>query len=433
MQLQIHVVQRGQSLYGISKTYGVSYEEVAKVNEIPDPSRLVIGQALVIPVNGRYHFVQPRESLYVIAKIYGVTMEDLALANDIPLNAILHVGQRLKIPIKPKPTIEVLLYVEPKTPVSDSMKKEVAERADSLTYLAMFSYSVNRDGSLNSPPIDDIPTIARSKGAANALVVSNIEDFQFSGELLHVVLNSNEIQDQLIKNLIKIAKDVGYKDIHFDFEFLNPEDREAYNQFLIKARDQFHKVDLTISSAIGPKTSDAKTGIFGGHDYAAHGKVVDFLALMTYEWGYTYSAPQPVSPISQVKKVVDYAVTVIPNEKILLGQNLYGYDWSAPFPPDGGVAAKAVSPQQAIQIALDNNAEIQYDYRAQAPFFTYYDRNSIYHEVWFEDARSIQAKFNLIKSYGLRGIMYWKLGLSFPQNWLLLNDNFIIQKITTVK
>ncbi|HLS36164.1 MAG TPA: spore gernimation protein, partial [Bacillota bacterium] len=50
------------------------------------------------------------------------------------------------------------------------------------------------------------------------------------------------------------------------------------------------------------------------------------------------------------------------------------------------------------------------------------------HEVWFEDARSIQAKFNLIKQYDLLGIAYWKLGLAFPQNWLLLANNFSIQK-----
>ena len=54
----------------------------------------------------------------------------------------------------------------------------------------------------------------------------------------------------------------------------------------------------------------------------------------------------------------------------------------------------------------------------------------VQHEVWFEDARSIQAKFDLIKQFNLRGIMYWKLGLAFPQNWLLLEDNFTIRKIT---
>ena len=65
MSMQIHVVQRGQSLYGISKAYGIPFEEIAEANEIPDPSRLVVGQALVIPIDGSYHLVQPGQSLYV--------------------------------------------------------------------------------------------------------------------------------------------------------------------------------------------------------------------------------------------------------------------------------------------------------------------------------------------------------------------------------
>ncbi|KYD11742.1 hypothetical protein B4119_0008 [Parageobacillus caldoxylosilyticus] len=110
-----------------------------------------------------------------------------------------------------------------------------------------------------------------------------------------------------------------------------------------------------------------------------------------------------------------------------MGQNLYGYDWTLPYVP-GGPYARAISPQQAIRLAAQHNVAIQYDTRAQAPHFRYRDENGKEHEVWFEDARSIQAKFNLVKELGLRGMSYWKLGLDFPQNWLLLTDNFTVVK-----
>lgn len=430
MSLQIHVVQRGQSLYGISQAYGIPYQEIADANEIPDPTRLVIGQALVIPITGSFHVVRPGESLYSIANVLGMTAEELARINGISVSQPLQIGQRLYIPQKPKPSLESLLYVEPRTPVSQSMIQEVRNRVDDLTYLAMFSYQVNRDGSLTAPSTDDIPNIASAAGAANAMVVSNLEDFQFSADLAHAIFTNDAAQNQLFGNIIQVANDVGYKDIHFDFELLYPEDRELYNNFLRKARDRFHQAGFTISTAVAPKTSDVTTGIYGAHDYKAHGEIVDFVALMTYEWGYTYSMPQAVSPIGPVRNVVEYALTQIPREKIYLGQNLYGYNWGTPFPPQGGAAAKALSPQQAIALALQENAMIQYDYQAQAPFFHYYDATGAYHEVWFEDARSIQAKFDLIKEFNLRGIMYWKLGLAFPQNWLLLTDNFTIKKIT---
>ena len=79
-------------------------------------------------------------------------------------------------------------------------------------------------------------------------------------------------------------------------------------------------------------TSNVLTGIYGGHDYASQGALMDFVALMTYEWGYTYSEPQAISPIIPVRRVVEYATSVMPSNKVMLGQNLYGYDWSSPFP-----------------------------------------------------------------------------------------------------
>jgi len=64
----------------------------------------------------------------------------------------------------------------------------------------------------------------------------------------------------------------------------------------------------------------------------------------------------------------------------------------------------------------------------QSPFFRYTDEQGRNHEVWFEDARSAQAKFDLVKDYDLRGISYWALGYPFPQNWALLNANFVVDK-----
>ncbi|AOV09111.1 spore gernimation protein [Sporosarcina ureilytica] len=427
--MQIHVVQRGQSIYGIARAYGISPEEIASANEIPNPSQLVTGQALVIPVEGSFHVVQPGQSLYSIANLYGISYQELARINGISPNTVLQIGQQLRIPTKQKRPINSFLYVEPRTPVSQSMINEVRNRVGDLTFLGMFSYQVNRDGSLTPPPTANILQIANEAGVTNALVVSNLEDFAFSADLARAIFNDDAAQNQLFGNLIQIANDEGYGDIHFDFELLYPEDRELYTNFLRKARDRFRMAGLRISAAVAPKSSDVRTGIYGAHDYAALGEILDYVMIMTYEWGYTFSDPQAVSPIQPVRSVMNYAASVIPNEKIFLGQNLYGYDWTFPFPPQGGPPARAVSPQQAIQIALQNGAEIQYDFQAQAPFFQYTDAAGVLHEVWFEDARSIQAKFNLMNELGLGGIMYWKLGLAFPQNWLLLNDNFTIRKL----
>lgn len=399
-------------------------------NQIPEPNRLVVGQALVIPINGQYYNVQPGDSLWSIGQRFNVNYLTLAQVNGLNPNALLMIGTRLFIPAASKTSAEILAYIEPRgNEVSELLLNQVRETSPYLTYLALFSYEARRDGSLKAPVIEPIPSLAAQNNASLAMAITNLEDYQFSSELARDIFQSKAVQNLLFDNIIEEAKRIGnVSDIHFDFERIPGDQREAYNNFLRSAVERMHAEGYTVSTALAPKSSANQPGEWTvGHDYRAHGEIVDFVMLMTYEWGYSAGPPMAVSPLPQVEQVVQYALTEIPANKILLGQNLYGYDWTLPF-VQGGDYAEAVSPQRAIEIAKRYNAAIQYDYTAQAPYFNYYDEQGRSHIVWFEDARSIQAKFNLVKRLNLRGVGYWKLGLPFPQNWQLIGSNFNVVK-----
>ena len=64
-------------------------------------------------------------------------------------------------------------------------------------------------------------------------------------------------------------------------------------------------------------------------------KQYDFVILMTYEWGWSGGPPMAVAPINSVRAVINYAVSVIPAKKIMMGMPLYGYDWELPYEPHG--------------------------------------------------------------------------------------------------
>jgi spore germination protein len=134
-----------------------------------------------------------------------------------------------------------------------------------------------------------------------------------------------------------------------------------------------------------------------------------------------------VAPISQVKKVLDYAATEIPRKNIIMGMPMYGYDWTLPY-KKGGPPAKRVGLQEAAQLAKKEGAKVLFDKQAQSPYFYYKDVQGKKHVVWFENKQSLQAKFDLVKKYGLRGISYWELGPRSPENWALLRQNFNIKK-----
>ena len=118
--------------------------------------------------------------------------------------------------------------------------------------------------------------------------------------------------------------------------------------------------------------------------------------------------------------------TVIPRDKIFRVFQNEGLEWILADGP--GTEAETFSEQEAVRRAVQHNVAIQYDKTAQSPVFRYADDQGQMHEVWFEDARSAQAKFDTVKNYKLRGISYWVLGYPYPQNWALLEDNFTIRK-----
>ncbi|MBP3039982.1 glycoside hydrolase family 18 protein [Bacillaceae bacterium Marseille-Q3522] len=426
--MQIHVVSQNQTLAGIAQAYSTTAQDITEANELPDSGQLVVGQALVIPIIGSFYWVQPGDSLWSIAQRFNITYQELAAINRLSVNQPLSIGLRLYIPPQRKTERRFIGYVEPRgTEVTAALENSVREAAPYLSYLALFSYQAKRDGSLQAPLLNQFPAIAEANRVGLMMVITNIEEGAFSDELASVLLTNEEIRNTFIDNIISTAREQGFTDIHFDFEFLRPADREAYNQFLRIVKERISAEGWLLSTALAPKTSAAQTGQwYEAHDYRAHGEIADFVVLMTYEWGYSGGPAMAVSPIGPVTNVVNYALTEMPATKIIMGQNLYGYDWTLPFVP--GTTARAISPQQAIRLAAEHNVAIQYDSTAQAPFFHYTDTEGRQHEVWFEDARSIQAKFNLIKRLNLRGMAYWKLGLSFPQNWLLLSDNFTVEK-----
>jgi len=427
--MQIHVVTAGQSIYGIAQAYNTTPDQIISANELRMPNELVVGQALVIPITGSYYWVQPGDTLTTISRKVGVSVQRLAEVNRISADATLNVGTRLYIPPRAKSNASFNAYIQPRgSSVSTALENSARQAVPYLTFLAPFSFNIQRDGALTEPPLGNLAAIAQQQNTSLMMVITNLESDGFSPELGQIFLNNTGVQDTLLNNIVVLAKQYGFENVHFDIEHLRAEDKDAYVAFLQKAHNLFAAEGLSTSVALAPRSSAQQTSPWlAAHDYAAIGAVVDFVIVMTYEWGYSGGPAQAVSPIGPVRDVLNYAVSVIPRQKIMMGQNLYGYDWTLPFQP--GTTARAISPQQAIDIARENNVAIQYDTRAQAPFFRYSDRNGRMHEVWFEDARSIQAKFNLLKELNLLGMAYWRLGLSFPQNWLLIQENFNVTKL----
>lgn len=422
----IHIVSQGDSIYSLSRRYGISIQKIIADNSLEDTERLMIGQAIVIDSDSVSHTVAPGESLYSIARRYDTTVFRILSANPSITNpAQIKVGQVIVIPFSNERlgTIDVNGYAFP------SINSTTLENTlPHLTYLSIFSYQVRPDGSL--APIQDVPLIqaARRQNVGPMMVITNIkEGASFNSELAHTILTDQNVQNTLLDNVVKTLNEKKYFGLDVDFEYIFPSDRENYNRFIQKVVDRLRPLGYTITTALAPKTSADQPGLlYEAHDYAAHGALVDHVILMTYEWGYTYGPARAVAPLNLVEEVLKYAVTVIPSKKILMGIPNYGYDWTLPFVQ--GSSARPLTNPGAVNLASRVGAQIMFDTQAQSPFFSYYESGK-QHVVWFEDARSIEAKLKLVDKYDLGGVSYWTINSFFPQNWIVLNSMYNVRKV----
>ena len=414
----IYTVKSGDSLEKIAAEFSLLPEKILSANGLGEDEKIPVGAALVIPVNAQAHIVSAGDSLYSIALKYGTSVDELLLLNpSLRPPYTIYPGNYIAVPEKKnKREISVLGYAYPT--ISD---KTLEKSLDSLTYIAIFSYTIRADGSMNAINDDRIIKTAKEKNVAPLLTLTNSSDGDgFSTDTVLEFLNNGDAVDTFVNGIPDFLKQKGYLGINVDFEYVSKEGKEQYNEFLKKLSDRLSAEGLITSVALAPKYSKEQKGtLYEGHDYKTMGEYCDFIMLMTYEWGYTAGPPLSVSPYSEVKKVISYAVSEIPKEKILLGTPNYGYDWTLPYSP--GTRAVTVGLSEDIKTAAKYNSAIRFNESASAPFFTYNDMGRD-HIVWFDDARSIQKRLSLIDEFGLGGVGIWTINRYFAPYYEILKD-----------
>lgn len=299
-----------------------------------------------------------------------------------------------------------------------------------LTFLGNFSYGITESGGIIDLDDSRLTEAASAAGVQPLMVLTPLDaSGNFNDVTAGRLLSDPAAQEMLVANILRSIEEKGLSGVDFDFEFIPAENRQDYVALIRKTKAALAPHGYFVTAALAPKVSaDQQGNIYQGHDYRHIGEIVDFALIMTYEWGYTYGPPMAVSPINQVRRVLDYAVTEIPREKILMGMPNYGYDWRLPF-VKGASRAEKMSSEGAFARAGKFDAAVQYDQLSQAPFFTYSAEDGAKHVVWFEDERSIRAKLALVEEYDLAGVGYWNIMDYYPANAVVLNSMFEIKKL----
>ena len=426
--MNIHVVQPGETINSISEYYNIPAGRLILENGITNPDNLAIGQTIVIVQPDILYTVRAGDTLESIAEQYGVSPMDLLRNNPyLSDREILYVGETIVITYQTNKTRTIATsgYTFPYID-----KSVLIKTLPFLSYLTIFNYRATGEGEIiSSADETELIELAKTYGVAPMMFVSTISvEGIVSREVINDILNNPSVQDHLIDNTLQTLKAKGYYGINIYVENVTFDNINSFVEYIKKASARFHsegyRIVITITPAMNTETPNVN---FERIDYSGLCEFVDGIIFASYDWARTYGYPISIFPVNYLIELLDYAVRIIPSEKIFLGITTLGYDWTLPYIP-GVTGATVITNQSAVHIAADNGIPIQFNDEAQSPFYYYTDSDGILHVVWFKDARSFDARARLAAEYNLQGLSLWTIMKFDTQMWFIINTQYYIEK-----
>jgi hypothetical protein len=232
-----------------------------------------------------------------------------------------------------------------------------------------------------------------------------------------------------VDELFDLAADLGVDGINVDVEQLDPEDRQAYQEFLAvlrtKLRNRIAGAEVSVATEAGER------GI--GNATAAATAGVDRLFLMGYDYHWGGSPPGASSPVDRTDGVPTlrwsigrYVEAGVPREKMLLGLPLYGMTWRTlgpgrSFPVIGNGIAWL--PHQNLETLADPAFAPTRDDLELAEWFAERDGDE-WLLTYYDSPETLRPKLALARDQGLAGGGFWALGYDrgLPGYSMLMRD-----------
>jgi spore germination protein YaaH len=301
--------------------------------------------------------------------------------------------------------------------------ESLEQHASQMTLVAPQTFWVDSEGFVHGAvPSGILETARRAKVAVMPLVVNP----GFDRRTASALLRSAKAQRRAATYLAYLAKRDNFVGWQLDLEYIDPEDKSYYTQFVQRTAAQLHRAGRLLSIAVVPRFSDVypdpdpsrefHSDEWGApYDFHVLGPLVDFMTLMTYDQHSSNTAPGPVAGYEWVKAALDYATRRVPCQKVLLGIPFYGREWIQ----SGNVtSARTLTFAEAQNQIEQLRFERLWDERWRTPWFQYSDDSGL-HTGWYEDSKSLEAKLQLMEKYHLRGFAAWRLGVEDLAFWTL--------------
>lgn len=277
----------------------------------------------------------------------------------------------------------------------------------------------------------EVVQLAKSSGIPanlNVLMTTSqqvqLPDGTLSNACREILLNATARTQAISAIMAELTREGNYSGVTIDFEGMKgPELKAGLTQFLQALRQETLNAGLKVYVCVPPATSD---GIyFDAYDYRAIGQNADKVILMAHDYQATTLTPDlmgagftttPLTPIYDVsyalEAITDKEAGVEDPGKIVLALSLGSVEWGV---RDGAVIndrAFRPAPESIYNRLINPATVLNYSEKYQNPYITFTDdADGTDYIVWYEDARSVEAKVKLARMFGINSISLWRLGL----------------------
>lgn len=262
------------------------------------------------------------------------------------------------------------------------------------------------------------------------------------GMVEHILKNQNEKEDlinQIVSHVKKVQKEnevASFEGVIIDFEDITKETlAQPFNDFLKALKNELAQYNKKLYVTVPPRK------YYKGYDYKTIGEIADGVILMAHDYyarkvndlvigtsteGFSH-IESPLTPIENtynkgfdiyhaLRDITDEQTGIADKDKIYLQISFDAVQWRKGKNSTDSKLWKVHPPYYAIKKRMQTDREefdfyMWYDKKSENPYFNYYDEEkAIENIVWYEDTRSVLAKINLGKLFGIKNISLWRLG-----------------------
>lgn len=453
-QVTTYTVKAGDSLYGIAQQFNTTVDSMMKLNQLTTTA-LNVGQTLTIPAYSEAVVTSNvanirrgpgKENDVIVQMVSGARLPVVGVSGDwykVQLynestGWISKTVSDLRVYDGSKPITHIYGYYTLQEGAQlPSSYESFVQNTENLSSIGLFLFRINLEnpteiekfGEFTDEEVRTLVNIAHRNNIKILAVVHNLlykrGDTTPNKEVVKTVSSSPENRRAFALNLVELIERYNLDGVDIDIEDVYLEDREnlilLYQEIARTLHERGYFFSVAVPSKVGPEDPSEFAKPF---DYPAIGSVVDEFVVMLYnEHGWPGSGPGPVVSIGRMERVLRYAMTVMPKEKIVAAVSVFGFDFNLATD-----RASYATYDMAMNLAEKYNKEIIFDEETKTPMFAYVDEQGQEHEVWFENAASIQAKMELAAELGIRGLALWRLGMEDPEIWTMLSNEAVVSK-----